>query len=55
MPFHLPGNIKYVVDFVEFWRDGTVTFTDVKGRRTKDYIRNKKQVQALYPVEIIET
>ena len=54
VPFHLPGNVKYVADFVEFWRDGNVTVVDVKGRRTKEYIRAKKQVEALYPITIIE-
>ena len=54
VPFALPGNIKYTCDYVEFWSDGIVRFVDVKGRRTKEYIRAKKQVEALYPVEIIE-
>lgn len=54
VPFDLPGNIKYRVDFLEFWADGTCHFIDVKGMRTKTYIRNKKQVEALYPVEIEE-
>ena len=54
VPFHLPGNTRYVVDFVEFWKDGTVKFVDVKGHRLPEFIRNKKQVEALYPVEIEE-
>ena len=54
VPFHLPGGIKYVVDFVEFLSDGTVRFVDVKGHRTPEYIRNKKQVQTLYPIDIEE-
>ena len=53
-PFHLPGNTKYVVDFVEFLSDGAVRFVDVKGHRTKEFIRAKKQVEALYPIEIEE-
>jgi hypothetical protein len=53
--FDLPGNTGYYVDFQVFNKDGTVTYFDVKGRRLKEYIRNKKQVEALYPVEIIET
>jgi hypothetical protein len=53
--FDLPGNTKYYVDFQVFNKDGTTTYFDVKGRRLKEYIRNKKQVEALYPVEIIET
>ena len=54
VPFHLPGNVKVVVDFVEFWADGTVNFIDVKGYKTPQYKRNKKLVEALYPIEIIE-
>jgi hypothetical protein len=54
VPFHLPGPTKAVIDFVEFWSDGSVKFVDVKGMRTRSFIRNKKQIEALYPVEIIE-
>ncbi len=54
VPFHLPGGIKYVADFVEFWADGTVKVVDAKGRRLPAYIRNMKLVEALYPIEIIE-
>jgi hypothetical protein len=53
-PFHLPGNTKYTSDFTVFWADGEVTHEDVKGYRTKEFIRAKKQVEALYPVRIIE-
>ena len=52
VPFHLPGGIRYVVDFVEFWKDGEVKFTDVKGMETKDFIMKKKIVESLYPIEI---
>ena len=52
--FDLPGNTRYIVDFQVFNKDGTVTYFDVKGRRLKEYIRNKKQVQALYPIIIEE-
>lgn len=54
VPFDLPGNVKYRVDFQEFHTDGTIHFTDVKGVRTTDFIMKKKQVEALYPVEIEE-
>ena len=53
-PFHLPGNVKYVVDFVIFWACGDVTFEDVKGFRTPQYITKKKLVEALYPIQITE-
>ena len=54
VPFHLPGNVVYRVDFQVFHRDGTVRFVDVKGHRTADYIMKKKMVEALYPVTIEE-
>ena len=54
VPFHLPGGIKYLADFVEFWADGTVRIVDAKGRRLPAYIRNMKLVEALYPVKITE-
>lgn len=55
VPFDLPGNVRYRTDFMEFHSDGTVHFVDVKGVRTKGYIMKKKQVEALYPVEIEES
>jgi len=54
VPIHLPGNTKYVVDFIEFWTNGTIHFIDVKGKKTPAYIRSKKQVEALYPIVIEE-
>ena len=53
-PFHLPGNVRYVVDFTEFWKDGTVRFTDVKGFKTRSYLTKKKMVEALFPIQILE-
>ena len=52
VPFHLPGNIKYIVDFVIFWKDGRVTFEDVKGMETDTFKLKKKLVEDVYPVEI---
>lgn len=54
VPFHLPGGVRYVCDFAEFWRDGEVRFTDVKGYRTPMYIAKRKMVEALYPIKILE-
>ncbi len=54
VPIGLPGNTKYVVDFIEFLPTGKVVFVDVKGKRTPAYIRSKKQVEALYPIKIVE-
>lgn len=53
-PFHLPGGVKYVVDFVVFREDGEVEFVDVKGVRTESYRAKKRMVEALYPVTIVE-
>lgn len=54
VPFDLPGNVKYRVDFQIFWSNGDVTYEDVKGYKTQTYIMKKKMVEALYPVEILE-
>lgn len=52
--FDLPGGTTYRCDFQVFYPSGSVRYIDVKGMRTKSFIRNKKQVEALYPVEIKE-
>lgn len=52
VPLRLPGGVKYVVDFVEFHADGTCHFVDVKGMVTPMFTLKKKQVEALYPIEI---
>ena len=52
VPFHLPGGIRYVVDFQEFWKDGTVRFTDTKGMETSEFKSKKRQVESIYPIEI---
>ena len=54
VPFHLAGGVRYVVDFQEFRKDGTVHFVDVKGYKTSEYTQKKRQVEALYPIEIEE-
>lgn len=54
VPFHLPGGVKYVLDFLEFWENGEILFVDAKGRRLPEYIRNMKLVEALYPIKITE-
>jgi hypothetical protein len=52
--FDLPGSTKYYADFLVFWKDGTVTIEDTKGHQTSEYKLKKRQVEALYPIEIIE-
>jgi len=54
-PFHFRNGTKYVVDFIEFWSDGTVHFIDVKGCRTQSYKNHLKSLKVEYPeVEIEE-
>ncbi len=52
VPIHLPGNVRYVVDFVEFWKDGSVHYVDVKGVETAMFKLKRRQVEALYPIKI---
>ena len=54
VPLHLLGGDKYVIDFVEFRKDGTVHFVDVKGFRTDVYKAKKKRVENTYPITIEE-
>ena len=55
VPFHLPGNVRYVVDFVEFWSNGDIKFVDVKGFKTESYKAKKRMVEDLYsPIKIEE-
>lgn len=54
VPFHLPGGIKYLVDFLEVHADGSVHYIDVKGFKTETYRIKRRQVEALYPVKIEE-
>jgi len=52
VPFHLPGKTTYRADFMEFWADGTVIVTEIKGFETQTWKLKKKLVEALYPIEI---
>ncbi len=54
VPFHLPGNVKYICDFQVFWSNGEVSFEDVKGYKTELYNTKKKIVESLYPIKIKE-
>jgi hypothetical protein len=52
-PFHLPGGVRYVVDFLVFYRDGSCAFVDVKGMETAQFKAKKKMVEELYaPIKI---
>lgn len=50
--FDLGGGTTYKADYLIFWKDGTCTVEDVKGFKTKSFIKAKKQVECLYPVII---
>ena len=51
-PFHLPGNVRHIIDFIEFWTDGTVHFVEIKGFDTPLGKLKRKQVMDLYPIVI---
>lgn len=51
--FDLPGSIKYFLDFTVFYCNGEVEFIDVKGFDTDISKLKRKQVEDLYPIEII--
>lgn len=56
VPFKLPGNTKYVVDFMVIYPidNGAffIEYVDVKGKMLPMAILKIKQVEALYPVKI---
>lgn len=56
--FDLPGGIKYIADFVTILPDMRIeAVIDAKSEATKKnrvYINKKKQMQALYGIEIVE-
>ena len=52
VPFHLPGGVRYVVDFQEFHADGTVHFVEIKGFDTPMGKFKRKMVEDLYPIKI---
>jgi hypothetical protein len=52
VPIRLPGGTKYVCDFVVFYTDGLVRFVDVKGIETDSFKIKKREVEAIYPLEI---
>ncbi len=52
VPFHLPGGVKYICDYQIFYSDGQISFVDVKGVETSEFIAKKKIVEAMYPVTI---
>ena len=51
-PFHLPGGIRYVADFLIAWSDSRITVEDVKGVLTRVSANKIKQVRALYGIDV---
>ena len=58
VPFDLPGGIRYIADFVTVTPDGKIEGVyDAKSeitRKNRVYINKKKQLRALYGIEIVE-
>ena len=57
VPFDLPGGIRYVADFVTVDNYGRVSVIDAKSKATKKnrvYINKKKQMKAVWGIEIME-
>ena len=52
VPFRLPGNIKYFVDFQIIMKNDIIKYVDVKGIMTQVSLNKIKQVVSLYPVNI---
>lgn len=52
VPFRLPGNVKYIVDFMVMKENFLIEFIDVKGKMTPMSILKIKQVESLYPIKI---
>lgn len=52
VPFHLPANVKYLADFMVFWKNGDCTIEECKGLDLPMGKLKRKQVEELYPVQI---
>lgn len=51
-PFHLKGGTRLVIDFMEFWKNGEVLFTDVKGIETDSFKIKRREVEAAFGIEL---
>jgi hypothetical protein len=54
VPFRLPGGVKYLLDFLVVYPGGRIEYLDIKGYKTPMYLLKKKQVEAIYGIEIEE-
>ena len=49
VPFRLPGNIVYRLDFMEFWSNQDIILTEVKGLETETWKIKHKLFLETYP------
>lgn len=54
VPFLLPGDIRYIADFVVLELDGQYRVEDAKGFRSKEYLLKRKLMKRSLGIEIIE-
>lgn len=54
VPFDLPGNIRYFADFCVVDKNGAFRVLDAKGMKTRVYINKKKQLKAIWGIDIEE-
>jgi hypothetical protein len=52
VPLRLPGNIRYLCDFLVVNLDNSLRYIDVKGKDTPISLLKRKQVYAIYGIEI---
>ena len=52
VPFDLPGDNKYVADFMVFYADGTASVQDVKGVETEGFKIKRKLLEEAYPFKL---
>lgn len=53
VPFDLPGGVRYLVDFMLAYQNGSIVYVDCKGYDTPLSIAKRKIVEDIYPVKII--
>ena len=52
--FDLEAGVYYLLDFLVVWRDGSITYEDVKGVKTPVYALKKRQVEHRFAITITE-
>lgn len=54
VPFDLPGGIRYFADFCIIDKEGKFRVLDAKGVKTRVYINKKKQLKAIWGIDVEE-